>query len=164
MTTLMKKIKKKIPVKIQSASISYLGMSLELGLKKKISHEHLRELYVIRNTLSYFYFLYQHKYELIENPFDDEQNNLIDLAKEVFSTYKKLADVLLGSEYFSLIEFNIRDRILQSFDYVNIQDAYLDAHPDNDLSEEKIIPMVEGLLTMFEEITEAIQEQEKSLN
>lgn len=162
MTTLMEKIKMKIPFKIQSASISYLGMSLELGMEKRISHEHLRELYVIRNTLSYFYFLNQHKYELTEDSFDDEQNNLSDLAKEVFSTYKKLADVLLGSEYFSLIDYDIRDRILQSFDYVNMSDAYLDTHTDNWLSEEEIFPMVEGLLTLFEEITEAIQKQEKS--
>jgi hypothetical protein len=164
MQNLIEKVKR---IRIQKTSISFLGVSLELGMeqKKKVSTVHLRELYKIRYIVSRFYFLYEHRAERLVGLNDDDMNELIiGLHDDAVETYEKLADVLLGSEYFMLIDAEKRDKIIESFDYVNEIDRYLDDHDDNELSEEEIAPIIEGLIELFDNINKWIQDVQEELD
>ncbi|MGM0805752.1 MAG: hypothetical protein ACQET8_13485 [Bacillota bacterium] len=154
-------------IRIQKTSINFLGMSFELGLadKKKLSTNHLKELYKIRSTLSRFYFLYQHKAEQIIYSGEEDMNSLIiGMHQSAVNVYKDLSNDLLASEYFLLLNHEQRNSILESFDYVTITDTYLEADDDNDVSEEEVAPIVEGLLKLYEDITLIIEDLQQEIN
>lgn len=149
-------------IKVKATTFSFAGISLELGIqqKKVLAPEHLRELYKIHNALSHFYHLYYHKAILVE----DIDDLILSINDEAINTYKMLADELLGSEYFILLNSEQRTKIRESFDYVNHWDAYLNASKENRVEAEDIEPYIEGLLVFFEETTKVIEDLEKQID
>lgn len=162
MSNFIKKLKK---LKFNSATIGFAGISVELGVKeeKEITPEHLKELYVIRKILSRFYFLYQVKEErqwMYET--EDADNQLIiGLHQDAINTYKQLADVLIESKYFMLLNSEQRDNVLETFDYITITEERLNLELEAGnfciVDEEEITPLVDGLLNLFEEVSKEIK-------
>ncbi|MEK5056457.1 hypothetical protein HLK66_26170 (plasmid) [Niallia circulans] len=154
-------------LRIQSTTISFLGLSFELGLKekKKFGTVHLKELYKIRYILSVFYFSYQQKYKrsVIEED-QDLSFLLIDLHEYAVHTYKKLALELFSSEFFILLDSSVRDRIIGSFDYVNITESFMNDHQDNELNAEEVKPIINELLNLFEETSQLIEELQREID
>lgn len=125
--------------------------------REKLSQS-LKELYILRNNLTYFYFTY---YSLEELSFAETDN---ELEKELmdgcfikaFEVYSNISDTLMGSEYFMLLDKNERIRILRSFDYVKLQETLMEHDEDHYLNIEEQREIVEELLTLYDKIDDQI--------
>lgn len=160
-------------LKIESATINLPGISFELGLKEKeiVNIQgngvmYLKDLYILRNILSKYYFLYQQKYEELLLLVSDEDAIFTELTLDSYentiSTYKDIADLLLGSDYFLLLDSRKRNEIIASFDYVYRSEAYLLANADNELYDGDIDIMIKSLFDLLEEVNKAIEQLESN--
>ncbi|WP_108671385.1 hypothetical protein [Peribacillus acanthi] len=164
-------------IRLQKTSINIMGLQLELGMEhsKALAPEHLRELYVIRNILSPFSYRYENmkiqlEADLEADEIDEEMllNHLIvPLHQDAVNLYRDIANPLLGSEVFLLMEEVYREAIIASFEYVHHFESLsiIAFHDKEDLeyNEEEIEPMVEGILTIIKITDFYIADIEKKL-
>ena len=152
----------------------FLGISVGLGMKrlKEVTPEHHSELYIMRKILARFYFKYPSKVtgqRDYEDGVDEEYKNklMLRLYQDAINTYKQLADVLIGSKYFMLLNYEQRSITLDTIDYVTIlEEEIIKRFEVNELFEDgklyvgsdgEVELLVDGLLILFNEVEDEIE-------
>ena len=150
------------------------GISVGLGMKKseEVTLEHYSELYIMRKILARFYYKYTNKVtgqRDYKDDIDEEYKNklILRLYQDAINTYKQLADVLIGSKYFMLLNYEQRSITLDTIDYVIILEEEVkkrfevsELFEDGDLymvSDEEVELLVDELLILFDEVSDEIE-------
>lgn len=143
-----------------SASLSGISINMEYAPGKKIGAEHLRELYVMHNTLSYFCYSYHTTksklYMELEDPEEVDTELIRKFLPNVFGLYHEIANVLMGSEFFWLMPKETRNQLIQAFDFVVQERVNYEVYEE--LQHEEISLFFTDMLQLFELISEQIDE------
>ena len=165
----MKRILEKIEIK--ELSFSLFGFGATIGKKNDISttidkqgddvkQEVLRELFILRNSLSKFYFRYDAINDNLINFQPDEEEREFDIAKrlfeKVFDIYAEIATFIFGSKYFVLLGTEERNMVIDVFDYVLHEKVMMEENEDYFLDPEEQLSLVLELKKLFEDITNQI--------
>lgn len=122
----------------------------------------LKELYIIRNNLSYFYFTYNNLEQLLFADYDDEEELEFHLMNKCYSqalkVYRNIADILMGSDYFLLVKSEKRKQIIESFDYVMLQQTLMEHDEDYEILIDEQREISEDLIALYENIDNQIDE------
>lgn len=161
----MKKNFIKNKLKFTGISTPIVGVSWEYQDSLNEKREVLRELYSIRNKLVRFYFTYENDLEM-NGDIQLEGDTLTKYYGLIINLYNEVGELLFNSKYFVLLPSMNRQQIINSFDYVIQQDEFLEADPGNNSidGEEDVMPMITDLMKLFNQIENAINEINQSID
>ncbi|REK71318.1 hypothetical protein [Paenibacillus paeoniae] len=170
----MKSLFRNFEFKQLSLSLSGPGITVERknnalayleNQSDETKQEVLRELFVIRHSLSEFYY----RYKSIENTNwdldEDEMKSEIAerLFSRVFDLYEKISKDILGSKYFVLMRNEQRKQIIEAFDYVISEKVSLEEDSDYPFDEDEEYAFISQLIELFEEVSDTIDNTMESL-
>ncbi|MEY8740180.1 hypothetical protein [Paenibacillus tundrae] len=151
---------KKLELKELSLSFGGIGVTLE---KKgnELKHEILREMFVIRHTLSDFYYRYEAINDKMSYEEPDEETRSETIAnlmfEKVFETYLDLSKFFLGSKYFVLLTKQERQRTLSVFDNITSVKVSMEENEDFYLDAYEQVELMEDLNVLFHKIDKEIE-------
>lgn len=140
-------------IKLTGVSTSFIGISWE-NIGEQNKEDILRELYLIRSKISKFYFSYDDS----RLKFDDEEELRDAYFLKALQVYDEIAEFVLSSKFFVTLPIDNREMFLNVFDFVSMQEAYMENDEDYYMEPEDIQFMIEDLLTLFSTIEIKIAE------
>lgn len=156
---------------IKELSFSLFGVGATVGKKNDVciaidkqedvvKQEVLRELFIIRNSLSDLYFRYDAIDEILINFVPDDEERIYKIANrlfgKVFGVYAQISAIIFGSKYFVLLEVEERSKVIDIFDYVLFEKAMMEENKDYFLDPDEQVSLVFELKKLFEDITNQI--------
>ncbi|CDO04273.1 hypothetical protein BN988_02827 [Oceanobacillus picturae] len=120
----------------------------------------LKELYILRNNLSNFYWTFNNLEQLLSAKYNDEENLEFHFINECYiralEVYNNIAGILMGSEYFLFVKNEERKQILESFDYVMLQQILIEHDDEYEIPVDEQREIVEDLISIYRNIDNQI--------
>lgn len=154
----------KIPFKISSLTLPFLGMSVEIIEKEslELKREVLKELYSMRRVLSSFCTTYSTDYELTRMSSDYDEDITSKLGIEYFddtlNIYEEIEKEIIVSNYFILLTRDNKKKVLELFDNVRDIASRMKVDENEELNGKEVHALIEDLFRLYDTIEEKIDE------
>lgn len=151
-------------LKFTGISTPFFGLSWENINDTDKLQQYLREMYLLRNKLAYFVFLYDNLYSSLQmNDLDEEDIPLAIVEKinwKVFDTFDEIEGFIFDSNYLFALNKAERKEILEQFDEIKLYRAEMDSNEDETVEYEELVILNLRLVSIFDKVESEIEKLE----